>query len=1211
MGQGARFAGFSQMILDKYAVLGDYPWNPAVMQFLVRNEEVEHQDRELRETIHITLNLLRIYLGQNQKGRDILGNSNIFFSNLKQNIEMNLNLIRMNGGKVSELIRHLYVMGQGLGEEERAQVFLQLEQMVPESSPVLPAKNREVSSGFFPCSMGVPFKHMMTVVIDHRHMLSGRELFRQSVERQQNEFYMSMMRDYVAGRTESLIQVYLQRNLMPSERQLVKEYINRMEQDELIEDIRYDDQWIYEEAAGMILHQIQPEGGIWSHKDADVEGPEREGPHAPDKLAQTELLEKAEKTPAVSILLEAGNQIYRMEESVLKDVPELFERLPEPVYAVLEEHTDRWIFRKEAGQAGQEALLAAWQSSGLREKRRLLEEVTEAVQAALSSKAQDRADKEEKSELNNIKEGLGRIKEYDIRCSRMLESIQRQVPEWNQIPLEQWFSESKTEGVERRPVLSEVREGFLSETVDWVSHMEHIWKQELPELIVKLPEPVYNTVAEALAGSLPLQENPGEEDPGNSWRLLPIWQTSDLETRREILVQVWELVKESLSSAHNEREKQVLMKTAKRLDEIQEHNISSLRLQEFFQSREAGAWVKHTEDSWLSELPELIMKLPEPVYRTVTEALARSLLMQTDSGEEGPGEKGLGGEVPEMSRKFLTVWQTENLETRRQLLIRVWELVNEAAASAGDEREKQDLIETVKRLDEIREYEMSNSRIQELFQSQEAKEWVNYTQDSWLSELPELIMKLPEPVYRTVTEALARSLLMQTDSGEEGPGEKGLGGEVPGREVHEASREFLPVWQAADLETRRQLLIQVWELVKGAAASAGDEREKQVLIETAKRLDEIREHDMSISRIQELFQSQEDKERVNYTEDSWMPELIMKLPEPVYKTVTEALGRNLPVQTGSGEEDLGTSREFLPVWQAADLETRRQLLIQVWELVKEAAASAGDEREKQVLIETAKRLDEVRERRISNSRIQELFQSREAREWVNHPKDSWIQELPELIMKLPEPVFKTVAAAMAENLPVRSMQSDHIDKGSGEHWEFLQVWQTTSLENRRQLLTQMTKVVNQSPSTHGNEKEMLSMEPLPKLIMKLPEPDLHLRTFLQQEQTNPLGEVLESLMVHAVRQQVQEKHETVHKSLQEIEALETRITAQEYVIDQEKHHMEDLRKMLIEYKDEMKHVQEKQMPFLKNSSRADKLTRKTMDQIKTELRLERIRHGLD
>ncbi|MDR1550016.1 MAG: hypothetical protein LBT06_15735 [Hungatella sp.] len=1151
IGQGTRFADFSRKIMEKYAVSGNYPWNHAVMQFLTRAEEENRENLQRSETIHVTLSLLRIYLNQEQKNRENIYNLRVFLENVRQNIEMNLSLLGSGGGKITEWIRSLYTMGAQLEEEEKKQAFVKLEELEKAHFYSILERRGEITSGgkltfssIAPMSAGKPFEHMLAAVSGHSRILNGKELFRRSVERQQKEFYLSMMRDYVVERTESLIKVRLGRELESFEKQIVKDYIGQIRQTELIADIRQNDPWKYEESAGIIFRQLQSFHRAWSREKGREYQSEPDGSSLRDKLRETKQQKTEQELSYVSALREAEKRVYHLGASALESIPELLAQLPEPVYAALSEKTGDQIFAEErSGNRGQ-ALTAIWQTSTLEERRQILNQVLWILKhASVSSEMKTAEKKSEQAELNRAMERLNGIMEYDILCSRLLDSIERQVS------LEYLLSEN---GDIFAP---EVREQTLKETLDNINQIENIWFRELPELIMKLPNPLYQSAAGIVA------ENPGGQPEGTEIgniepsELLLKWQAVNPENRRQILFKISDVVSRVVDSysggegkeiGKSSKEQEKLKAVAQRMYEMKEQYIRNIRLLEVVGSNalEAGIF----QESSLQDADSL--------------PLSDSL----SAVNRLPAETGLSLEAGMLSDE--NTFLKSNLSADAVLFLRHSSAV---------------LEQTLK----------------------ETETWVNEVENTWQKELPELIMRLPESVYHTVAEAMEEKMTEQAVKMENGYTEQG---------------EFLSKWQSIDLKYRKQMFTQISDTVNRVINSYyNDQTEKENVAEeekklkaAAQRMNQMAEqYARSLSLLEVIQDGRFEKnvfmrqnlpsgsnifyENPVFFNNIWqkdLPEIIMKLPEMISQTAAMTFAGNL-ADRELFKKEVKSLEEKLELFLKQEQMEYGEMALETLKLPESASQTGA-----MAIADIADIAERLNSREILKKEVKsleeklELFLKQEQMEYGEMDSET---------LKLPEPVSQTGAMAIAdiaERLDSREILKKEVESQEQKLELLLNREQMEYRETASEML-KLPELVSQTAAItiaerHGSQEFYMEETKRPK-----------------QHFTDKKGDIPEEQMVHTVQRPVRENNKSADKSLREITILETRIANQEHMLSEEKHQMEELRKILEKQSDEMKFAEEKQTVTFEKYARTGKLTRKTMEQIKTELRLERIRHGLD
>lgn len=111
-------------------------------------------------------------------------------------------------------------------------------------------------AGITPHALGRPWIRLRQLTEKHGYMPDGKELFRLSVQRQQQEFYTELVRTYLVQETERQAQEGLGRQLHPLEQQALMEYGDSLSRTELAFYAQNPGARLYEETAALVLSQL-------------------------------------------------------------------------------------------------------------------------------------------------------------------------------------------------------------------------------------------------------------------------------------------------------------------------------------------------------------------------------------------------------------------------------------------------------------------------------------------------------------------------------------------------------------------------------------------------------------------------------------------------------------------------------------------------------------------------------------------------------------------------------------------------------------------------------------------------------------------------------------------------------------------------------------------------------------------------------------------
>ncbi len=197
---GYFFYLFAESIIKKYEILDSYGFDAAVLLFLYNLHKEAEEHEKLKTCVEQTLRLLVLWNGQNEVENQIVCRQNVFLSNLKNEIELNLSFIR-------ELNIHQYnSLNKLYGRESAQQNLLLCKALISNlnSSEITPAGtsqsfedlqiNKVTNTNFTntignwktikPCSLSNSFRTILENVAYISHPAGNRELFYSSVKNQ-------------------------------------------------------------------------------------------------------------------------------------------------------------------------------------------------------------------------------------------------------------------------------------------------------------------------------------------------------------------------------------------------------------------------------------------------------------------------------------------------------------------------------------------------------------------------------------------------------------------------------------------------------------------------------------------------------------------------------------------------------------------------------------------------------------------------------------------------------------------------------------------------------------------------------------------------------------------------------------------------------------------------------------------------------------------
>lgn len=225
MGLSRYFAAFSQSILDRYAIWEKYPWSDAVIRYLENEKQEEASQKTELSSFFVTLQLLKIYLtNEREKEKKGRGEQETDHAELTVRIETELRKLKTGYDRYFGILERIYREGTQMPGEELSRIWAILEreagvrkvQQKNQQTEVRDVRQKYLEADGGPDKSGIAvkvsaaLKHkgmtpyaLGTAGIRLRHMAEGhayipdsKTLFRNSVERQQREFYTKLVRDH-------------------------------------------------------------------------------------------------------------------------------------------------------------------------------------------------------------------------------------------------------------------------------------------------------------------------------------------------------------------------------------------------------------------------------------------------------------------------------------------------------------------------------------------------------------------------------------------------------------------------------------------------------------------------------------------------------------------------------------------------------------------------------------------------------------------------------------------------------------------------------------------------------------------------------------------------------------------------------------------------------------------------------------------------------
>ena len=192
---GYSFYLFAENIIKKYEILDGVGFDVAVLLFLQNLHEEAEQHEKLKTYVEQTLRLLVLWNGRNEAENQIVCNQNLYLSNLRNEIELNLSYIKELSSRQYNQLSELY-------SSERLQqnlllcktLIAQLNTSVSTSTEtteifqdnqVKRITNTAVGGKTIkPYSLSNSFRTMLERIVNISHTASNRELFYSSVKNQ-------------------------------------------------------------------------------------------------------------------------------------------------------------------------------------------------------------------------------------------------------------------------------------------------------------------------------------------------------------------------------------------------------------------------------------------------------------------------------------------------------------------------------------------------------------------------------------------------------------------------------------------------------------------------------------------------------------------------------------------------------------------------------------------------------------------------------------------------------------------------------------------------------------------------------------------------------------------------------------------------------------------------------------------------------------------
>lgn len=635
MGFSRSFAAFSQDILDRYAIWEKYPWSDAVIRYLEQEKQEEALGEKDPSSFFITLQLLKIYL-ENEQGKEKAAGEAKETGEAKESgkakeaeqetltlrIETELRRLKAGYDKYFGILERLYREGRQMPQEEYFRIWGLLEreagrrrawenswdkdgsrpseQAVEASAlwmrgsvmPYAPWGRGHITPyapwgrGYItPYALGAPSIRLRRMAESHGRMPDGKTLFRESVERQQREFYTGIVRSHVVREMAGQAEYRLGRELTPSEYQALKDYGDSLERTRLVFYASRPDARLYQETAVQVLG-LAADAADWVENKVleSSAGPERrtEEEGKPDEPGALEEIGRLlSKLPDV-VSRAAVRELYA--ESVKNAGKGTEERAEEPEKGTEEPgNPQKWAAEvREQHAAAPEGygenlvywiesqdflrLSELWEQSAQGEKQRLLERIPQAVRQAFflwEKSGQEDGTSYSKKIVQTIVERIEAARGADTAgysetfgSAETAEEVGRLLSELPDVISRMAVQELYAGGTgyageeEREPKEKTVesREQPLALPEDYwgnlVYRMEHesflplaeLWKQSAPEERTQLLRRIPGAIRQAASW----QEESGQEDEG-----------SDQEKILEMIVEKLEAVQDLETIRHS------------------------------------------------------------------------------------------------------------------------------------------------------------------------------------------------------------------------------------------------------------------------------------------------------------------------------------------------------------------------------------------------------------------------------------------------------------------------------------------------------------------------------------------------------------------------------------------------------------------------------------------------------------------------------------
>ena len=221
---------FAQKIMDRYTGRGNSPWRYETLIFLMRASEERSDNREKADVFLLAWNILRVFLEQRLLKSGGVNGSAVSDANVKRMLEKNLDrLERLDKEVHGELLR-IYEDSNGWSRQEIktelrriGEVFeKELSRMgvvpgeragLPAGSPISrggdrmldPKRAGEVRGGLITSALGAPFDRLLDQTAVRRSVSGGRRLFLRETARQQSDYYLQIVKDRVSAQIEAQI----------------------------------------------------------------------------------------------------------------------------------------------------------------------------------------------------------------------------------------------------------------------------------------------------------------------------------------------------------------------------------------------------------------------------------------------------------------------------------------------------------------------------------------------------------------------------------------------------------------------------------------------------------------------------------------------------------------------------------------------------------------------------------------------------------------------------------------------------------------------------------------------------------------------------------------------------------------------------------------------------------------------------------------------